>query len=357
LPISAIDTIELAFQHTKRQLLQPFRFGQWTRLAFVGLLAGELGSGGSFNFPSNFNSAQRGSQHPLGQLPKIDPALLFGLIATIVVTGLILMVVMMYISSVMRFILFDGVLKKECHIRQGWASRQGNGWEYFLWQIGLMFVTFAGVLLLLGVPLLFAYSAGWLTHARDHVLALVLSGIVVISLFLVFFVAVAVVHVLTKDFVVPQMALEGIGAIEAWRRLWPMLQVEKSGYAAYVGMKIVLAIGASIVVGIASFILGVLVAIPVIGVVIAAVLAGKTTGLSWNAFTITAAVVAACILFAIVMYLIAMISVPVIVFFPAYAMYFFAPRYRPLSLVLYPPQAAVNLIPPLPNAPPDPAPA
>jgi hypothetical protein len=135
------------------------------------------------------------------------------------------------------------------------------------------------------------------------------------------------------------------------------LQVEKSGYAAYVGMKIVLAIGASIVVGIASFILGVLVAIPVIGVVIAAVLAGKTTGLSWNAFTITAAVVAACILFAIVMYLIAMISVPVIVFFPAYAMYFFAPRYRPLSLVLYPPQAAVNLIPPLPNAPPDPAPA
>ena len=52
LPISAVDTITLAFQHTKRQLIQPFRFWQWTRLAFVGLLAGEMGSGGSCNFPT-----------------------------------------------------------------------------------------------------------------------------------------------------------------------------------------------------------------------------------------------------------------------------------------------------------------
>jgi hypothetical protein len=35
--------------------------------------------------------------------------------------------------------------------------------------------------------------------------------------------------------------------------------------------------------------------------------------------------------------LISLISVPAIVFFPAYAIYFFAARYRPLSLVLYPP--------------------
>ena len=44
-----------------------------------------------------------------------------------------------------------------------------------------------------------------------------------------------------------------------------------------------------------------------------------------------------CVLFAIFMYLIALISVPAIVFFPAYSIYFFAARYRALSLVLYPP--------------------
>jgi hypothetical protein len=37
------------------------------------------------------------------------------------------------------------------------------------------------------------------------------------------------------------------------------------------------------------------------------------------------------------MYLISLISVPVAVFFPAYAIYFFAARYRTLSMVLYPP--------------------
>ena len=59
--------------------------------------------------------------------------------------------------------------------------------------------------------------------------------------------------------------------------------------------------------------------------------------MSWNAATITAAIVAGCVLFAIFFYLIALISVPAIVFFPAYSIYFFAARYRPLSLALYPP--------------------
>ena len=84
------------------------------------------------------------------------------------------------------------------------------------------------------------------------------------------------VHVLTKDFVVPQMALEEIGAMEGWRRFWPMMKAEKGGYAGYVGMKIVLAIGAGIVIGIASVILVLVLAIPTVGVAIVAVLTGKS---------------------------------------------------------------------------------
>ena len=162
-------------------------------------------------------------------------------------------------------------------------------------------------------------------------------------LMLVFFVLVAVVHVLTKDFVVPQMALEDIGAVEGWRRLWPMIQAEQGGYAAYVGMKIVLAIAAGIVIGIVSLILGLIVAIPAAVVGIIAVLTGKTAGMTWNVFTITLAVVVGCILLAIFLYFVSLIAVPAIVFFPAYAMYFFAARYQPLSLILYPP------LPPAPS--------
>ena len=340
MPISAVDTITLAFQHTKRQLVQPFRFGQWTRLAVVGLLAGEAGSGGGFNFPSSFNLPhQTGPSRHLIEtgLGSIDPAIYAGLIAVLVVAGLVFGVILMYVSSVMRFILFDSVLAKECHIREGWIRRQGPAWRYFLWQLGYMVVTLAAMAVLLGIPAGVAYGMGWFSQPRDHVLALVLGGVVVFFLVSIFFVAAAVIHVLTKDFVVPQMALENIGAIEAWRRLLPMIEMEKGGYAAYVGMKIVLAIGAGIVIAIASVILGLIVAVPTVGLAIVAVITGKTAGLMWNAATITVAVVVGCVLLAIFLYLMALIAVPAIVFFPAYAIYFFAPRYRALSLVLYPP--------------------
>lgn len=347
MPISAVDTITLAFQHTRGQLFQPFRFGQWVRLAVVGLLAGEMGSSGSFNFPTSFPRQTGASRHFLQQdFPKIDPAILGGLIAVLVVAGLVFLIVMTYVSSVMRFILFDSVLAKECHIRQGWSRRQSPAWKYFWWQLGLMLATLLGMAVLLGIPAAFALAMGWFNPPREHVAALVLTGIVVFFLVFIFFVIVAVVHVLTKDFVVPQMALENISAIEGWRRLWRIIQTEQAGYAAYIGMKIVLAIGAGIVIGIISIILILIVAIPATGLGIIAVITGKSAGLTWNVFTITMAVVVGCILLAAFFFLMSLIAVPAIVFFPAYAIYFFAPRYRPLSLLLYPPPSQ----PPLPQS-------
>jgi hypothetical protein len=358
LPISAVDTISLAFQHTKRQLFQPFSFGQWSRLALVGLLAGELGSGGC-NAPSSFNFPQQtgGSRHFLETgLPHIDPALLAGLIVVLVVAGLVLGIVLMYVSSVMRFILFDSVLAKQCHIREGWHRRQDPGMRYFVWKLLYLAVTIAGMVVLLGIPLGFAYVVGWLKEPRQHLIVLILGGILLFLVFMIFSIALAVIYVLTKDFVVPQMALENIGAMEGWRRLWAKMQSEKAGYAGYVGMKIVLAIGASIIVGIATFFLVLIVAIPAAAFGIVAVLTGKTAGLTWDVYTITAAVVAGCILLAIFLYLVALISVPVIVFFPAYSIYFFAARYPALSAVLYPAPPPPQLPPEAPPFQPTPAP-
>jgi hypothetical protein len=337
LAISAVDAIPLAIEHTKQQLFRPFRFGQWTRLAIVGLLAGELGSGGfngsGFHFPPHAGT----SPHSIGPaLSGMDAALLASLIAVLVIVGVIFGLIMMYISSVMRFILFDSIIAKECHIRQGWGRRQGAGWRYFLWQLLYLFTMVIGSLVLIAVPLALAFAAGWLKAPKEHVFPLVFAALLLFFVLMIFIVSMSVVYVLTKDFVVPQMALENIGVIEAWQRLWPMIRNEKGGYAAYIGMKILMAIGSGIVVGIATVILGLMIAIPTAAFSILAVLTGKSAGLTWNAYTITLAVVIGSILLAAFLYLVALISVPVIVFFPAYSIYFFAGRYPALVPLLYP---------------------
>jgi hypothetical protein len=357
LPISAADSISLAFEHTRKQLFQPFRFGQWIRLAIVGLLAGELGSSGGCN-RSNF-SRPGASHSPFPHFPAVDLALLAGLIAVIVVAAFVIGIIFMYISSVMRFILFDSVLAKQCHIRDGWMRRQGPGWRFFLWKLFYLFAMLAGFAVLLGVPAAFAFGMGWLTSPKEHVLPLVLGGILLFFVLLICVIALAVIFVLTKDFVIPQMALEGIGAFEGWRRLWPMIEAEKASYAGYIGMKILLAIGAGIMVGIATLILGLLIAIPTVGLSIIAVITGKTAGLTWNAYTITLAVVIGSILLAIFLFLVALISVPVIVFFPAYSIYFFASRYPALSASLYAlaqPAPQTFVAPPIPPQQPPPLP-
>lgn len=353
--ISAVDTISVAFQHAKRQLLQPFRFGQWTRLAVVGLLAGELGSGGGCNGSHNFPrqpGAGGGGSFP--GLHGIDPVLLALLIAVVVVAALVFVIVMMYVSSVMQFILFDSVLAKECHIRQGWRRRQGPAVKLFWWKLLFSAVWLVVFVILIGIPAGFAFVMGWFQSPKEHLLPLILGGIFVFFAFVLVMVTAALIHVMTKDFVVPQMALEGVGAIEGWRRLLAMMAAEKGGYASYILVKIGLAIVAGIVIGLATVILAMVFAVPAIILAVLAGVTGSAAGLTWNVYTITVAVVVGIVLFAVLFYLIALISVPAIVFFPAYSIYFFAARYRALGMVLYPPSPASGpgLAPPPPPEPP-----
>jgi hypothetical protein len=164
-----------------------------------------------------------------------NPLLFAAAIGALVVFGLLLALLFVYINSVMRFILFDSVVEKRCRIRQGWHRRQPAGWRYFGWQILLFLASAVGLTILLGVPAAFGLAMGWLAHPGDHVLALVLGGIVLFFLLGGFLVSLGVVAVLTKDFVVPQMAIEDIGAFEAWRRLLSMMNREKLGYARLPG--------------------------------------------------------------------------------------------------------------------------
>src|SRR5438270_4549547 len=128
-----------------------------------------------------------------------------------------------------------------------------------------------------------------------------------------------------------------------------MLTVEKRAYAGYGGMKLVMAIGGAVVIGILAFVAIIILLIPFGGLGAITVIAGKAAGLGWNVFTITAAVVVGSIFIMTVLYAVSLLSVPVIVFFPAFSIYFFASRYPRLANLIYPPPPPPT--PPFPSTP------
>ncbi len=353
MPISAVDAITPAFEHARQQLVRPFRASQWAKLALVGLLAGEMSSGGGGCNPGSFqiprpNTSQRFLESGLA---GINPALTASLIAVLIVTGFVLLILFLYVNSVMRFVLFDSVVTRECRIWPSWTRRQGPGRRLFVWQILLALVSIVCFTILVGIPAGFAFLVGWLRDPKEHMIPLILGGMALFFVFLLFIVVQLVVHVMTKDFVVPQMALEEISAIEGWRRLWPQIKDEIGGYAAYIGMKTVMAIGAAIVLGVVSAIVFLLLLIPIGGLGALAVIGGMAAGLTWNLYTITLAVVAGTILIFALLYVMSLVSVPAVVFFPAYSLYFFAARYPVLDALLHPAPPPVA-----PPPPPDPLP-
>ena len=358
MPISAVDCIRPAYEHTKQQLFAPFRMGQWWRLALVGLLAGELSSGGGCPSGGNFRppAPDSGSRRPPG-IPNIDPhklAQYLGLIIIAAVAIFILYVLFLYLSSIFRFILYESIVRKRCTIGESWDRWQRAGRRYFLWQIVFLISTGIFFLFMVGVPTVFAAAAGWLANPKSHVVGLVLGGIFLALCFLLFVMVVGVVHVMAKDFLVPVMALEDLDFAEGWHRVFQIASPEKGNYAVYILLKIGLAIASAIIFGILSIIAFVVMAIPIAIVAVAAGLAGKSAGVTWNASTITLAIVFGSTALAVILYVMSMISTPATVFFPAYSIYFFADRYPTLDAWLYP-APPVPIAPVIPYVPPAPS--
>ncbi|HXE91817.1 MAG TPA: hypothetical protein VNK82_12745 [Terriglobales bacterium] len=347
--LSAVDAVTPAFDHARRALLQPFRFALWWRLSLVGLLSGEFvsgGGGGGTNW--QVPAQRRGNEDLIGYFAEPDfsrimeflPLILF-LVAVLIVLG----IVMLYISSVFRFILLETVLHDRCEIGAGWNRWQRQGWSYFLWQLGFNLAVLLMMGLVVGLALAVAAATGALSAPREHVALLVAGGVVLFFVLMAMLLVNLVIWLFTKDFVVPMMALDDVGAVEGWRRLLPLLSADKGGYAVYVIMKAILAVGAALVFGIAQLIVTLILLVPVGLVAAGAILGGKAAGLTWNAATIALAVVVGTVLLLLLIWLWALISVPAVFFFQSYTLRFFGGRYARLGALMGPVPPPIPVVP------------
>ena len=355
-PISAIDAMTPAFSDTGRILFKPFRWRRWWRMGLLALATGEMGSGFScnFNFPANFPKDTSTGQHqllegnPFPQFPQlghIDPALIAAL-ATVLVIGIFtLVVVHAYVSSVLRFVLFEAVAEERFALIEGWKRRHRLGLRFFLFLIVMGLISLAGFALLAGIPLMMT------VHARSAGQAApILAWLAFIPFLFLFFVLLILVYVFTKDFAVPIMALENVGVGPAMKRVWSMMKERPGSYAGYAGMKLLLSIAAAIGFSIVQFMVMLIILLPVAAVAIA-------VGVSSPGFYRDPAILAALItlgvlLLFVIFYMLAVIGSPITVFFQSYAFEFFGSRYLPLWQVMHPaPPPPPPASPPLPPAP------
>jgi hypothetical protein len=313
-------------------------------MALLGLLTGETsssGCSGNFNIPSNTGDTER-TRSLLAVNPVWDRlAHYWWLIAIAAAVLFILFIVFLYISSVARFILFEAVVVGRVSLRAAWRRWRSTSHTYFLFQLALFVFIWGALLIIVGLPVLFAYRAGFFQNLGAHLAAsaLVISALTAVTLLVL--VAGSLAHVLTKDFVVPIMALESLPFGSAWRRFASIVSHEKGGFAAYIGMKVVLGVGAAILFGLGGLLLILFLLIPIFVVAAIAIAVGAAAGLTWTPMTIALAVALGINSFIGIMIFITFLHTPLAAFFPSYALYFLAGRYAPLQDRLYPPPPTV----------------
>jgi hypothetical protein len=282
--------------------------------------------------------------HPGIDWGKLLPWLPWILAGVVVV--FILIFLWIYVASVYRFVLFDSVLYDRCELKGSWGRWEPCGRSFFYWCLAILAVFVVGYSLLIGVPLLIAWRAGLFHHPGHHLLVLILGGAGLLFLLIALFVLGAITALFAKDFCVPIMAMEKVGVLDAWRRLLPLLAAEKMAFTGYVLMKIVLALGCAIIFGIITLLAMLALLIP-LGIMAAIVFfGGKALGLTLNPATISILVVTGGIILAGILYLIALISTPPMVFFQSYMLHFFGSRYPALGAVVFPPPAETPPLPP-----------
>jgi hypothetical protein len=290
-----------------------------------------------------------------------------GWIALGVALALILFLLWIYSDCVYRFILLETVITGECKLREGWRRWRIAGRRYLLWTLGFGFSALLLMGVVLGLPLLLAYQAGWFSKAEEHIGGLIGGGLLELLVLLVMIVTMAAIDLLARDFLIPVMAFEDVGAIEGWRRLHGLITQDMLGYTGYALMKVVLATGSAIIFAILNFIVVLIALIPIAVLGVAGYFIGKGANFSWDISAVLLVAAAALLAIAGILFLMGFVYAPGLIFFQSYTVVFFASRYSPLGNRIYPPVPPVPIPPPVapatsvpptdpfPLAPPDPS--
>jgi hypothetical protein len=355
-PLSALDAISPAWNHTSSLLLAPRSWRLLLKIGFVAVLASLGTGGGNFNIPSSTHH-----MHPAGPLSL--PLILTGILAvSIVVTiGLAISLALFYIGSRLQFVLFDVLLTRNTTIGPIWKRFGGVTWRW----MGLKLLCLLALLLCLApliipaaIHFLHIFASGSTTHPDSLTILSGVFGFIAPIFFVVL--AASILFTLLFDFGLPSIALENTSITVTAERVFALLRAEPGQCLLYLLMRFLLGLACIVGAEIALAIAALITALP-FGAIAAVLWATLHNGASGGkALMITGWVLLGLVFLALVICAAIIVIGYVHCFLRSYAIYFLAGRYPLLSQILeqnLPPSPSSALYPtPYPPYTPTPAP-
>jgi hypothetical protein len=272
--VSYVAPLTRAWQRAERMLFKPFQFPTWLVLGFAAFLSEFFTGNKGFRFASHGDHGLSGLSGVPGRvLATVSSFLLHPVwtlfVICLVILGLIIAVVILWVSCRGRFIFLDNVAHERIGIVEPWARFARPGNSLFVWSL-LFGLICLGVALVIALPFLASLVAAF--SGDGFLLAKLASLGMLISIASVLGVVVAYTLLFLSDFVIPIMYRHDLGILAAWGRFLSLFQAHPSKFLLYGLFVLVLHIAIGIVVatlGLMSCCVGlVILAIPYVGQVI-----------------------------------------------------------------------------------------
>jgi hypothetical protein len=247
------------------------------------------------------------------------------LMGLLVFSALAFTLLILYLRSVCRFLLVEGIMQEKLELGRAWRRLRPLGRSYFRWLLASILL----LLLLLGVAAAIAVrylraevAAGAQSIAASVAIVAVLGAVVFGGL------AASVIVIITDDLVVPVMYAEDLTLPRAWIQVWRVLRAEPGPGAFYVLVRFGVSLLTSLVLLFLLFpvVLTMLSAATIVSVLVLASL--RLIGLHWVWSPLTLVITSAALLIftLLLLMLLSVFGMPAQVLLQDFGIQFIAPR-------------------------------
>ena len=330
-PLSPVESIQPAWDHARRLLLTPRRWGTFLKIAAVAFFA-QMGG---------FNSSSFNRSHNTGHVPHAIAALTFAFALFFLFLAITLGLIFFYLGSRLQFVIFEIVLRRDTHVAPIWRRYGAATWRWMGLKILYFLLAVACLLPFLipmGIHFFHEMSAQGFGSTPDphHVGAFFFSFIKFFAALVVLIMIVSQGYILLRDFGLPSMALEGTPLDVTVRRVWGLVRTEPLPVLGYLVMYFLMSLAGAFVGYLLIAIVALIALIPfgAIGATLWAVLRHASGAAHIGMYVgigVVALVYAAFVIVAVIMVLGFFF-----VFMQAYSLYFLGGRYPLVGQYLEP---------------------